>query len=71
MNDLLSVSLEDAMRMTGFTKCEFGPDGDECEKCDEPNKQHYWRRTDPFSMDGEYFCADCVIAEANANARYR
>jgi len=67
---MLPRSLSDAMRMTGFIKCSFDPSDDECEECGEPGKQHYWRSTDPFSMDGEYFCADCVQVEASANARY-
>lgn len=69
--ELLSVTLDDALRMTGFSKCKFGPDSEPCEKCETPQKQLYWRSVDPYSQDGEYFCDDCVVSEAEENARYR
>ena len=55
------ISLELAIEKTGFQVCEFEPDGSPCECCKKPNLQHYWRRTDYWENEGEYFCADCVI----------
>jgi hypothetical protein len=64
------MELSEATRKTGFSVCNFGPDGDECEVCDKPGKQLYYRRTDPFSHDGQYYCEDCVKKEAEQNAIY-
>ena len=55
--------LDVALEATGFVICQFPADDDECEKCDKPNLQHYFRRTDYESNDGEYFCAECVIKD--------
>ena len=63
MNDEKNSSAD-----TGFEACEFGPEtGDRCEKCGADNRQQYFRRTDIFSMDGEYWCFACVKKEHSAN----
>lgn len=52
--------------MNGFQICDFEPDSDPCESCGEAQKQLYFRRTDHFSDDGEYYCLDCVSKEVEA-----
>lgn len=59
LNDLLSAALE----ATGFVICQFPADASECDKCDMPHKQHYYRRTSVEIDEGEYFCAECVVSE--------
>ncbi|WP_281647934.1 hypothetical protein [Parendozoicomonas sp. Alg238-R29] len=61
--------LEKALQKTGFVKCDFSGDSEPCEKCKEVPHQLYWRRTDPFENDGEYYCLSCVAKEAKENAR--
>jgi len=60
-------NMREALRMTGFIICEFEPDNDPCECCGKSQVQLYWRRSDPFSMDGSYFCDQCVIKEHTTN----
>lgn len=60
------MELDKALEITRFEKCEFGPDDETCEKCRKPNLQMYYRRTDYWENEGEYFCQGCVINEAVA-----
>lgn len=53
--------LEQAIKITGFKKCEFGPDNDPCERCDMNWKQLYYMRTDYWENEGIYYCESCVI----------
>ncbi len=66
----MSMDVNQAKKLTGFSNCNFGPSGDPCEQCDKEQVQLYFRSCDPFSNDGEYFCAGCLIKEAEENARY-
>lgn len=63
------MDIEKALENTNFVKCNFGPDGDCCDKCDKPNLQLYYRRTCWEVDEGQYHCANCVISEAEENAR--
>lgn len=63
----LSAELDVALKATGFVACEFPPDEDPCECCKKTGVQLYWRSCDPFSQDGRYHCAQCVIDEHVAN----
>ena len=63
------MKLSEALTNTNFTKCNFGPDGDECEECRKPDLQLYYRRTCYEVDEGEYRCANCVIEEAERNAK--
>lgn len=61
----ISTDADTALRQTGFVICTFPPDDDECEKCGEPFKQHYFRSIGgEYPDDGDYYCLDCVIALA-------
>ncbi len=53
-------AFEEALQQTGATKCEFGPDEDECETCGKPNLQLYYIRTCYEVDEGEYCCAECI-----------
>jgi len=64
------MDIQTACKMTGFSRCHFGPDSDPCEVCDKAGQQLYFRPTDPFSSDGQYYCYTCVTKEAAENARY-
>lgn len=50
------------LKETGFEICTFGPDEDECEVCNQPFRQLYWRSfgNPECWNDGEYLCAECV-----------
>ena len=55
------VNLNNILNYLGFEKCEFGPDvNDICDKCHCNNTQLYYRRTDYFVDEGEYYCETCV-----------
>lgn len=58
------MELVEALKITGFEKCEFEPDSDPCEKCNATDKQLYYRRTSYWNEEGNYFCADCVVMHA-------
>lgn len=58
------MELEEALKITGFQKCEFEPDNDPCEKCDKPELQLYYKRTDYWENEGFCYCAACVIEYA-------
>ena len=60
----------DHPNLNGFVICDFSPDEQECECCNKPNLQLYWRSTDPFSSDGEYYCLDCIKSEQRVNDEY-
>lgn len=51
----------------GFEICQFPPDTDPCECCNARMVQLYFRRTDVFSMDGQYYCLPCIEKENEAN----
>ena len=54
--------LTEALRGTGFEKCEFGQDSDPCEKCGTKNEQLYFGNRDYWDgREGTYWCAACVI----------
>lgn len=63
LTDVLGAALKE----TGFVICEFPADDDPCECCGKTNLQHYWRGSDPFSGDGTYYCAQCVVDEYTEN----
>jgi hypothetical protein len=63
------MEINEACELTGFVICEFEPDEDPCDECDKTGKQLYYCRTDYWTEEGEYFCADCVIAQAEDNER--
>jgi uncharacterized protein CbrC (UPF0167 family) len=58
------------LSVAGFEACLFPPDSTECDNCNKDQVQLYWRSTDSFSQDGEYFCEACIVAEGNANIKY-
>lgn len=62
--------IDSAAETTGFIKCIFGPSDEECERCDAPKRQLYWRCVDGISREGEYFCAECVIKESKEFPRF-
>lgn len=62
-NPQLAVALE----ATGFVACEFAPDSDECECCNQPNLQLYFQGPEDA---GRYFCAACVTAEHASNVAF-
>lgn len=66
------METEEAARLTGFSLCDFTPSKSEwCEECLSDHLSKIWyRRTDPFSSDGQYYCCECVKKEAEENARY-
>ena len=65
------MKLSEALKVTGFTKCEFGPErGMICESCDSDNRQLYFRSgCYEHPSDGVYYCAKCVKSEAEENKR--
>lgn len=66
------MELDQALKATGFEKCQFGPDSDPCESCHTPKKQLYFRSGGyEHPNDGEYFCGACVKKEADENALYK
>jgi len=58
------LTIEEALKITGFSLCEFKADGkDECSTCDKPIKKGnnvYYERTCYEVDEGEYHCEDCV-----------
>lgn len=55
--------LKEALEITGYEKCTFGPDKDPCEECGTPNQQLYFGDRDYWdAREGKYLCAHCVIA---------
>jgi len=60
----MKTELEMALNKTNFVICEFEPDpNDICESCKTKNLQLYYRRTDYWENEGEYFCKDCIVKE--------
>ena len=58
------MELKQALEITGFEKCEFGPDSDPCENCGMCEQQLYYRRTSYWENEGEYNCETCVVEHA-------
>lgn len=58
------MKLKKALEIVNFSKCDFGPDSDPCDKCGKTNRQMYYRRTDYWENQGEYFCSSCVVKAA-------
>lgn len=60
--------LLEALAGTGFVVCKFGPDEDECQECDRPHQQLYFGNPSyEDCREGDYLCADCVIALHKSN----
>jgi len=52
----------------GFERCDFLPSPDElCDKCGACNQHLYYRRTDYFVDEGEYWCLNCCVKEYEIN----
>lgn len=51
---------EKELEFLGFQRCKFSSDDQECDICAKTFEQLYYRRTDYFSEEGEYFCESCV-----------
>jgi hypothetical protein len=61
-------ALEDKVAESiGYERCEFGPDGDECEECGSAYVQLFFGDKDYFSGDGRYMCMKCIRARVDAN----
>jgi len=61
------------LKDSGFERCTFGPDEDECEGCDISGLQLYYRRTCYENDEGEYKCLCCIAvrkAEDEAFGRF-
>ena len=60
-------NIVEALRITGFTLCEFKADGDEtCDSCEETIKKGnnvYYERTCYESDEGNYHCESCLISK--------
>lgn len=70
-SELFNILLSVALESTGFEICKFGPDeNDSCERCNKSNQQLYYLRTNYWSEEGDYFCADCVIQLHTDNLEY-
>lgn len=54
------MSSEYIAEIMGFDRCTFEPDGQECDVCDTPNLQLYYRRTCYDVEEGEYLCIGCI-----------
>ena len=59
------MNIEQALKETGFVRCEFKADGhDPCDKCNEPIKRGadvFYSRTCYEVDEGEYYCEACTI----------
>lgn len=59
----MTNEIERIVTETGFVICEFDPSNqDICEHCLEYNHQLYYRRTDYWVDEGEYFCLECILS---------
>lgn len=54
---------------TGFEACEMDGSPETCEKCGKPTEELYYRKTDYFSADGDYWCLQCALLEAMDRVR--
>jgi|GEM_PF-1672896 len=61
MSDLLDKLIKDR---TGFEPCERTQETEDCEQCGCMEHQLFYRKTDYWSADGDYWCLRCAAKEA-------
>lgn len=61
---------QEAIEGSGFGVCVSGPGDAECDGCDHPNLQLYYRLTSHESDEGEYLCAHCVVKKGADESAY-
>lgn len=58
------MDIQQACDYTGSVICQFPPGEDECDTCQQPQKQLYFYRTCHEVIEGDYYCEQCLIKKA-------